>query len=580
MENGIAQFWLTPLGRFLTVAPLGRSLTIALPWGILLALGLPAQAETRWASPAIVPEVSLKISPEIEAEIEPSEPPSAPLSLAQTDPPAATDLPPEDEEGTFRPLRDGEVTGSPETSPIPPAPINGPPVLPIPPERVVDTLEYLDPDPNPLLIQTQPEEVTIIGTQPLALEDALELAYRNNPDLRVAQLELERSRAALREAQAALLPRVAVSGTLQGQSSRSTSITATGINQADDLAISANGQVDLTYNIYNSGQRAATIRTAEEQVRLAELELERRRAALRFSTTNEYYDLQRAIEQITITQAFLEEASRNLRDTQLREEVGVGTRFDVLRAEVQVANARQQLVQAQSDRQVAQRQLARRLNLPPSLDVTTAEVQIAGTWPLPLEDSIVLAYQNRAELEQQLVQREINEQQRRIALSALGPQVDLFANYGVQNNFSRSSGFVDNYSFGARVSWTIFEGGAAAARASQREADIAIADRRFEETRATVRFDVEQSYFTLQANRENINTARLALEQAREALRLARLRFEAGVGTQLDVITAQSALTESEVNLVQAILGYNRSLAALERAVSNLPERYYRELGY
>jgi outer membrane protein TolC len=126
----------------------------------------------------------------------------------------------------------------------------------------------------------------------------------------------------------------------------------------------------------------------------------------------------------------------------------------------------------------------------------------------------------------------------------------------------------------------LFDGGAANARADQRQADIEIADRRFEETRATVRFEVEQAYFTLESNRQNIDTARLAVEQAREALRLARLRFEAGVGTQLDVISAQSDLTEAEVNLIDAILGYNRSLAALERAVTNLPEPYYRELDF
>ncbi|MDA0865685.1 MAG: TolC family protein [Cyanobacteria bacterium] len=445
---------------------------------------------------------------------------------------------------------------------------------------MVDPLEYLDPDPNPLLLQTQPEEVEIIGIQPLTLEEVIELAYRNNPDLRVALLELEQSQAVLREARAALLPTVTLSGTVQGQNSQSTSFGATGLTSNEEIALATSGQLNVTYNVYSSGQRDATIRTAEEQVRLSELEVERRQEVLRLNTINEYYDLQRSTEQIRISQAFLSEAERNLRDTQLREEVGVGTRFDVLRAEVQTANARQQLRQAESDRQTTQRTLARRLNLPPSLDVIPVPVDIAGSWPLGLEDSIVLAYQNRAELEQQLVQREIGEQQRRIALSALGPQVDLFATYGVQDVSTQNNRFTDTYSVGAQVSWTLFEGGAAAARAQQRELDIAIADRQFEETRNGIRLDVEQSYFSLQANRDNIDTAELAVEQAEEALRLAILRFEAGVGTQLDVISAQADLTEAEVNLVDAKIGYNRALAALERATSNLPERYYEALPY
>ena len=69
-------------------------------------------------------------------------------------------------------------------------------------------------------------------------------------------------------------------------------------------------------------------------------------------------------------------------------------------------------------------------------------------------------------------------------------------------------------------------------------------------------------------NEENIETARVAVNQAREALVLANLRLDAGVGTQLDVLTAQSELTDAEGNLVSALLGYNRALAALQRAVS------------
>ncbi|WP_236146351.1 TolC family protein [Leptolyngbya iicbica] len=462
--------------------------------------------------------------------------------------------------------------------------------VPIPHERVQDNLQFLDPDPNPLLIQTQPEEVEIIGTQPLSLDDALALSYRNNPDLQVALLELERSESALREAQAANFPTLSINGTIQGQNTTSggdTQLVPTPgggftfeSETTEELGVSYSTQAELVYNLFSSGRRSASIAAAAEQVQLALLEVERRREELRLATASEYYDLQAAIEAIRISQAFLTEAERNLQDTTLREEVGVGTRFDVLRAEVQVANARQDLVNAERSRQVAQRALARRLNVPPSLTITTVPVDIAGEWPLSLEESIVLAYQNRAELEQQLTQRDVNELLRRVELAALGPQVNLFANYSISDFFNQEDRFSDNYAFGARVSWTIFEGGAAQARARQRELDAEIAERNFEETRNTVRLGVESAYYNLQSNQTNIGTARLAVTQAQEALDLAILRFDAGVGTQLDILNAQSELTNAEVNLVQAIVGYNRSLAELERAVSNLPESYYEELPY
>jgi outer membrane protein TolC len=124
---------------------------------------------------------------------------------------------------------------------------------------------------------------------------------------------------------------------------------------------------------------------------------------------------------------------------------------------------------------------------------------------------------------------------------------------------------------GARLQWNFFDGGAARARAKQETASIAIAESTFASQRNQFRFDVEQAFFTLNANRENIQTASFALERAQESLRLARLRFQAGVGTQTDVINQQTALTTARGNRLRAILDYNRALADLQRAISNLP---------
>lgn len=537
---------------------------------------LPESAETETAEP--VPEAEDILSPAEDADandtLEGTDIDSEADETSETD--TAEEATPEADIEEKLDIEDGLPPGEPLPG------VSGD-AVPIPVETVVDPLQFLDPNPNPLLIQTQPEEVEIIGTQPLTLEEAVELAYRNNPDLRIVQLELEQSQAALREAEAALFPTLSVNGALQGQNSTDTSLTAGGIVSEESIGALGSAQIDATYSLFSSGARRASINAAKEQVQFSELEVERRREELRIAVANDYYDLQEAIEGIRINQAFLEEAERNLRDTSLREEVGVGTRFDVLRAEVQVANARQDLVNSQASRQVAERTLASTLNVPTSFSVTTEPVEIAGDWSLNLEESIVLAFQNRAELEQQLTQREISEQLRRQELAALGPQVSLFANYTVSDNLvgpGSDDSFSDSYQLGVQVSMDLFEGGAARARARQQELGIEIADRNFEEFRNGIRAEVETAFFTLQSNFTNIDTATLAVEQAQEALDLAILRFDAGVGTQLDILDAQSELTDAEVNLVQAVVGYNRSLATLERAVSNIPESTYEQLPF
>lgn len=451
--------------------------------------------------------------------------------------------------------------------------------------------EYLDPDPNPLTFPTLPEEVEIVGTQPITLKQAVELALRNNAELRQAQLTLERTQAELRETQSANFPTLGANANFNQQGSESASrqpetnflgqpnpdagdITVT---YGDSTTLGAGLQLD--YTIFTSGRRSALIDAARGQVRLQQLELERQIEQLIFDTATNYYDLQEAGAQVNIFSANLAQAEQSLRDAQALERAGVGTRFDVLQAEVEVANARQDLTQQLSELEIARRELAQQINISEALDIAAADpIEVTGVWDLSLEESIVQAYKNRVELEQSLIQREVAQRNRRAALAQLGPQVGVSGAFNVVNDFDNDFTFLHNYQLGLTVTQSLYDGGQARAQANQQEANIAIAESEFENRREQIRFEVERAYSQLDANFANIQTTALAVEQAAEALRLARLRFQAGVGTQTDVLRQQTELARSQVNNLSAILSYNRAIVALERAVSNYPEGYLNEV--
>ncbi|MBE9062307.1 TolC family protein [cf. Phormidesmis sp. LEGE 11477] len=477
--------------------------------------------------------------------LEEADPSASPPTEAAEDPPDSDEITNQNEENTQFSLPTNEI----EINELP---------------------DILFADPNPLNVPIIPEEVEIDRSPVITLEQAIELAYRNSQSLQAALLTLEQSAAALDEANAARLPTVSTGANVTSQESNGSTISGLGRVGGSTINTTLSGSVDVAYDILTGGSRAASIQAAQLQQQISALALETQQEQIRLTTTNLYYALQDAGEQIRINQSFLNEAERNLRDSQLRQEVGVGTRFDVLRAEVQFANARQSLIQAQSQQRIARRDIARLLNLPSTASLEATPVAVADNWPLTLEESIILAFQNRAELEQQLLQADISEQQRQIALAAVRPRVSLFANYSLQGQLDSSDSFQDNYSFGARFNMTLFDGGAARASARQQELSGEISEEQFSETLDQVRFDVEQAYFNLESNQENIATSQVAVAQADEALNLANLRLQAGVGTQLEVLTAQSELTQAQVNNVAAILGYNRALAAIERAISNI----------
>ncbi|HAJ61267.1 MAG TPA: hypothetical protein DCP31_20080, partial [Cyanobacteria bacterium UBA8543] len=187
--------------------------------------------------------------------------------------------------------------------------------------------EFLNPSANPLLFPTQSQEVQVKTTQPITLEQALELAQRNSRELQTARLTLDRNQAALREALAAEFPTAGLQAEFGRTDSAQRKLQNAGAppNQpgADDsITTSFNGTLQLSYNLFTAGRRSANIRAAEQQVRFQQLEIERTAQELRQNVTRAYYSLQQADAQVEISRAAVTDAAQSLRDAQLLEQAG------------------------------------------------------------------------------------------------------------------------------------------------------------------------------------------------------------------------------------------------------------------
>lgn len=439
----------------------------------------------------------------------------------------------------------------------------------------------VSPSANPLLFPTAPGEVNVEEVTPISLEKALEIGLRNNKALQTAREELEKTRAQLREAQAALFPNIDFTTQLEYGSSAAIAlqniragIANDNFNDISTDTSEISGTIELTYDIFDGGNRGATIRRERTNLNSSQLNVETVLEDTRFNIVKDYYDLQNADAQVAIAQGAVEDANQSLRDAQLREQAGLGTRFDVLQAEVDLANASQDLTKAIADQRRARRKLAETLSLGQTAELSAGDqIKQVGEWPYTLDDSIVLAFKNRAELESLLLDREIATADKQIALSEMYPTLTFFANYNfLDDDLGDNISVEDGQAVGGRLRWRLFDGGRSLARARQADQDLAIAETRFAQQRNEIRFQVETAYYDLISNKDNIGTAQTGVVTAEERLRLARLRFQAGVGTQTEVIDAQRDLTRARGNLLQAVIGYNQSLNSLERAVSNLPD--------
>lgn len=457
------------------------------------------------------------------------------------------------------------------------------------PSAGVSTPGQLEPEQT-LVVPTTPSQVKLEQTKAVTLEELLDLVERTNSDWIQARIAIEKARAALRAAEAGRSP--TVTGTIQYSYNDSAQTRLSNINNSTNVFTSNSnlgsgntsipsarntisnpltGTLGINYNIFDSGVNDATIAAAENNLRIAESTLNQARQSLRLNVVTAYYNLQNADETIRIQRQAVKNAERSLKDTTTRERAGVGTKFDILQSEVSLANAKQDLLNAEATQLVARRELSRQLNYAPTVEITAADkIAPVAEWKLSLEESILLAVRNRAELDIQKLQREVSRNNASAALAKLGPQVNLFANFNTASEFTSGGGIGVGYQLGATLNWTLYDGGKTSAQVDQFKADQATAESKFEQSARQARFDVESAFINQRSRFQQIETATKAVKSAEEALRLARLRLNAGVGTQLEVLTAESDLTRADVNRVQAIIGYNQARANLERAVAGL----------
>ncbi len=449
-------------------------------------------------------------------------------------------------------------------TPDPPPTLAAPPgARPAPPSSLLQGASRAE----DLVVPQSPLEVRIERTEGLSLQEALEIAVAQNPTVQQARLAVERAKAGVALAQAAFAP--TLSSRANYQYSEPPAPGGTPSRQSHTLSASV---VRLDYTAFDNGVRAQNLQLAEEALRLAQLQLEQTLQTVKQAVANAYYDLQSADARVAISQAAVASSEATLRDAQARERAGVGTRFEILQAETELANNRQALLAAQNAQQLSRRRLAELLNFPRPTDVLAEEpIEPMGEWDLSLEETIVAALAKRQELERQRRELEQAQARLRLAQASNGPEISLFASLDAVNDFKANRNSFDvGYSVGANFNLTWFDGGKAEAQARQAEIDGQVAVSSFISTRNEIQRSVEEAFLTLSSSREQIDAAKVAIASAEESLRLARLRLQAGVGTQTEVINAEAALTTARGNLANAVIAYNRALTQLRRAIGSL----------
>jgi outer membrane protein TolC len=283
-----------------------------------------------------------------------------------------------------------------------------------------------------------------------------------------------------------------------------------------------------------------------------------------------------AKERIKVQEGSLNLLEQQLKDAKNRFEAGTTSNFEVLRAEVALANGQPPLIQARNDHRIAIEQLrqqmgfvaGREANSPKAPEfVGTLEVGQPVTFQLP--DALAAAHANRPELQQLAKLENAGEQNIKSNRAGYLPEVDLVGGYTVvRSPFSMAwDNRRDGWAAGLQAQWNIFDGRATAGRVMQARSQLEQAKLSLAATTLAIEVQVRQAYSSLVEATELLQASSKTVEQAEEALRLANVRYGAGSATQLDVLTSQVSLTEARLNQLQAYYGYNVALATMRQSI-------------
>lgn len=429
-------------------------------------------------------------------------------------------------------------------------------------------------------------ETLAVPARVLSMDEAIAIAAANNPGLATARERVLRAQNVVRETKG--LDNFTVG--LTGNYSRfvpTSSTTVIGPNgQPQTVQIvppsSTSAAATVTQPIDVSGRIRLGVGLAGLQLNIQEYGEAQTLQQLIFDTKTAYYGVLRAEANVDVARSSVRLAEERLRIATAQFTAGTAPRFDVDRAQVDVTNFTQTLIQALNAVDVAKATLSRTvgINANDPIEVQNQVVTVTPvTFDIPsLTNQALVA---RPEVQQAVTGVRFAQKNVKFVSTEDQPQLAAFATSNYSSTVTSSGAAAGGSSFGPKnlrytyglsVNWPIWTGGVTRARVAEARNDVNIARDTLTQAQLGVELDVRTGALNVMEASRRVGSSQANVTLAEEALRLATVRYQEGVATQVEVIDAQNALIQAQTNYVSAQYDYLRASAQLQRAVANQPE--------
>jgi len=414
--------------------------------------------------------------------------------------------------------------------------------------------------------ERQPETLTLTS-----LQDAIKIAYKNNKDIQIQEYSLKVADADILDARSAFLPQVDFNA---GYTRNGAVLGGTATTKKDSGVFSGyknnnNMGVSVSDTLYNGGANISSLRQAQLGLKEQNETLRAIKLNVELEAKRLYYGLLLAYETKRIAEDLVQQAESHYEEVNNSFKQGTASRFDVLQSKVQVSLLEPQLINAQNSIDLIMAEMNKLLGQKVGAKIMIKDKLIYQPFKIQEEAFLREAYLNEPEMILKALGIDISKWQIKYARAGWLPQIETNAEYTYQSNNlgNMFNNRHNNWNIGFAVRLSLFDGFSTKAKVDSAKAKYMQAVIGKENLADQVAVDVRQACLDLVQASAIIKSQEDNLQDAKEALQISYVRFNNGVGINLDVLDAQVSLANVQKNLAEGTYDYIMAKASLDRTM-------------
>jgi TolC family type I secretion outer membrane protein len=406
-------------------------------------------------------------------------------------------------------------------------------------------------------------EELIARGETLTLDRCIEIALGKNPSLLFSKNTLSAAETRTGQARSSYYPQIDWQA---GYNRFFSAGTRLGIRTTTEGNYYSTGP-SLTQNIYDFGRTASQVKIAGLGVDASRSDLESVENGVALDVKAAYYGVLQAKRSRDVASEVVRQFEEHLERAEGFYKAGAKPRIDVTRAEVDLSNARLNLIRAENGLHIARTTLNNAMGVPDAPEYEIEDNLEYEKYEITFEEAIERAYRDRPDLRASIARGQTSERSLDFARSGYYPVLTGNASYSwVGDDPSLED---REWTVGAAVSIPVFSGFLTKKQVEEAEANLGVSSASTEALRQQIFLQTRQAHLNLNEAESSLATAELGLKQAQENLDLANGRYEAGVGSPIEVTDALVAFANAKTSYINVLYNYRIARASLENAMGS-----------